>query len=50
MAFHNKFKQRKAFENKITKQLMLVAWHPNIWYDWCVLKDKKKVIKNIRDP
>lgn len=47
MAFHNRFKQRKAFKNKIIKQLMLVAWLPKIWWDWCVLKNKKKVIKNI---
>ena len=25
MAFHNRFKQRKSFENKIIKELMLVA-------------------------
>ena len=31
MAFHNRLKQRKAFKNKIFKQLMLVAWHPKIW-------------------
>ena len=24
---------------------MPVAWHPTIWWDWCLSGDKKKEIK-----
>ena len=27
---------------KIRKELMLVAWHPTRWWDWCKSKDEKK--------
>ena len=39
MAWHNEIKQSKALT-------MSVAWHPTIWWDWCVPGDKKKE----RDP
>ena len=28
MARHNKLKQRKSFKKDLSKELMLVAWHP----------------------
>ena len=36
MAWHNRFKQRKAFKKEISKELMSVRWQ-----DWCVPEDKK---------
>ena len=29
------------------EELMLVAWHPNRWYDWCMSEDEKKEIETI---
>ena len=26
---------------------MPTAWHPNGWWNWCMLKDKKKEIDSI---
>ena len=49
MTFHNRFKQRKSFENKIIKELMLVAWHPKKWWDCSVLRDKKSEIENFKN-
>ena len=43
MAWHNRFKQCKAFQKEIGKQLMLlVAWHPIRWWDCCVPQDEKR--------
>ena len=44
MAWHNRFKQKKACEKEISEQLMSVAWHPTKWWDWCISKDEKKEI------
>ena len=44
MAWHNRFKQKKACEKEISEQLMPVAWHPTKWWDWCISKDEKKEI------
>ena len=30
-----------------SKELRLVAWHLNRWWDWCVPQDKKKQIEPI---
>ena len=38
LAWHNTFKQHKAFKNEISKELMLVTWHPIRWWDWCMPK------------
>ena len=34
LTWHDKIKQRKAFKKAISKELMLVAWHPTRWWDW----------------
>ena len=45
MAWYNKFKLPKACKKEISKELMPVAWHSTIWWDWCMSKDDKKEIK-----
>ena len=44
---HIKFEKRKELKKKISKELRLVAWHLNRWWDWCVPQDKKKQIEPI---
>ena len=41
-ALYNKQIECKAFKKDITKELMLVAWHPRRWWDWCLPEDEKK--------
>ena len=41
-ALYNKQTECKAFKKDITKELMLVAWHPTRWWDWCLPEDEKK--------
>ena len=36
---HEKYKAQKA---QIKKELMLIAWHPSHWWDWCMSEGKKK--------
>ena len=31
-----------AFNNDVSKELMALAGHPSIWWDWCLPKDEKK--------
>ena len=47
LAWHTKFKKNKAIKKELNEELMPVAWHPNRWWDWCVLEDEKKEIKPI---
>ena len=42
----NRIKQRKAFKNDISKELMPVPWYPKRRWEWC-MQDKKKGIKPI---
>ena len=42
MVWPNRFKQRKAFKEEISKTLMHVAWHHTRWWDWCKPGDKNK--------
>ena len=34
VAWRNKFKQCKAFTEKMRKASMPIAWHPIRWWDW----------------
>ena len=45
LAWHTKFEKNKAIKKELNEELMPVAWHPNRWWDWCVLEDEKKEIK-----
>ena len=47
LAWHIKFEKRKELKKKISEELMPTAWHPNGWWNWCMLKDKKKEIDSI---
>ena len=48
ISWRNRFEQLKACK-KLSKELMLVAQHPTRWWDWCILKDKKKTNRTIFD-
>ena len=36
------YKKRRAEKAQIEKELMLIAWHPSRWWDWCVPEDEKQ--------
>ena len=38
LAWRNKFKQDKASNKELDKELILAAWHPKQWRDWFVAK------------
>ena len=39
--------QRKAFENELSKVLILVACHPTRWWDWFMPEHEKNRIQTI---
>ena len=41
LRWYKEYKQRKAQKAKIKEELMLVAWHPDRWLNWCVPEDEK---------
>ena len=45
MAWCSKYKHCKTCKKEISKKLMLVAWNPKRWDNWCMPEDKKKEIK-----
>ena len=47
MFWLNKFEKCNALEKKISKELMPVARHPKIWWNFCMSKDGKKEIKPV---
>ena len=47
LAWHIKFEKRKALEKELNKELMLIAWHPRRWWDFCMSKEEKKEIEPI---
>ena len=40
--WYDGYKKRKAKKAKIKEESMSIAWHPLIWWDWCVSADKKR--------
>ena len=40
------FKKREAL-NKISEDLMSIAWHSKRWWNFCILQDEKKDIESI---
>ena len=42
LAWRTKFEKSKGLKKELNKELMLVVWHPNRWWDWCVSEDGKK--------
>ena len=43
MGWYNIFKQHKACKKEISKELVLVAWHPIRWCSWYILDEEKKI-------
>ena len=39
--------KHKALKMNISEELMLIAWHPKRWWNFCVSEDEKKEIKPI---
>ena len=31
----------------ISEELIPVAWHPNIWWNWCMSEDQKEEINSM---
>ena len=44
LAWHIKFRICKELKKELSKELMLVAWHPDKRWDWRMSKDEKKEI------
>ena len=47
LALHIKFKKHKELKKNISEELMPITWHPNRWWDWCLLEDGKIEIESI---
>ena len=43
-AWHIKLEKHKELKKELSEELMLVAWHPSRWWDWCMSEDEKKEI------
>ena len=41
------FEKQKAFYKKISEELLPIAWHPKIWWNFCMSEDAKKEIEPI---
>ena len=47
LAWHIKFKKRKALKKIISEELMLIACHPKRWLNFYISEDEKKEIEPI---
>ena len=45
LAWHIKFKKRKALKKTLNEELMPIVWHPNRWWNFSVPEDEKKDIE-----
>ena len=45
LRWHNKLKKCKTSKKEISKELVLVVWHPTKWWNWSMSKDEKKEIE-----
>ena len=43
--WYKEYEQRKAQKAKIKEELMVVAWHPDRYWNWCVPEDEKKELE-----
>ena len=41
-AWHNRHEKRKAIKKKTSEELMPIAWHPKIWWNFCMSEDKRE--------
>ena len=37
-----KFRKQKEHKKLLSEGLMPEAWHPDRWWDWCMVEDEKK--------
>ena len=44
LAWHGKFEKHNALIKLNEKLMLVVAWHPRRWWDFCMSKDEKKEI------
>ena len=47
LSWHIKFGKPKAFKKELNEELMLIAWHPRRWWNFCISENEKKEIKPI---
>ena len=50
LAWNSKFEKLKALKKELkvlNKELMLIAWHPRLWWNFCMSEDEKKEMKPI---
>ena len=47
LAWHSKFKKCKALKKKISEKLMLIAWHPKRWLNFCMSEDEERELELI---
>ena len=48
LVWHTKFEKRRELKKKkISEELMPVAWHPTIWWNWCMSEDEKEEINSM---
>ena len=45
LTWHIKFEKRKALQKELNEELMLIAWHPRRWFNFCMSEDVKKEIE-----
>ena len=50
LTWHVKFEKRKADKKELNEELMLIAWHPKRWWNFCMSEDEKKEIDPIFVP
>ena len=43
--WHNKFEKRNTIKKKLNEQLILIAWHPRRWWNFCLPENDKKIKK-----
>ena len=41
------YKKRKTQKANIKEELLLIAWHPSRWWDWCMSEDEKQEMEKL---
>ena len=42
LGLHVKLEKREALKKELNEELMLAAWHPRRWWNFCMSEDEKK--------
>ena len=45
--WYHAYQKRKAQKTSIKEELLPIAWHPSIYWDWCMSEDEKRSIVDI---